>query len=284
MLIALFPNEEKTNSIEIANKIISFLKENNIDIVTEDHLSEKLNIKKLSSIKLDDIDFQIALGGDGTILRLSHKYFDISAPILGINLGNIGFMADIPLSDLILSLKDLINGVYTIDERLIIEGGDSKKSSFHAVNDIVIHRARNHSLIELAIYVDGTYLNTFVSDGIILATPNGSTAYSLSAGGPILSPQLDAFVITPICPHTISNRPIVLTADHEIELQYLTDSKTPIDVYADGIDYEKMHSKQIFKFAKSKKRFKLVKLNRHDYFSTLRTKLGWSGKLPTSLK
>jgi NAD+ kinase len=147
-----------------------------------------------------------------------------------------------------------------------------------AVNDFVIHRASNYSLIELSIQVDGEYVNTFVADGIIIATPNGSTAYSLAAGGPILSPDLDALVITPICPHTISNRPIVLTAERRIEITYLSDYD-PVEVRADGLEAHFLTTGQSLHVTKSNRPFKLVNLHEHEYFATLRRKLGWSGKL-----
>jgi NAD+ kinase len=146
------------------------------------------------------------------------------------------------------------------------------------VNDIVVHRAQNPSLIELAIHVDGLYLNTFEADGLIISTPNGSTAYSLAAGGPILSPDLPALVLTPICAHTISNRPIVLTADQEIQIQYLSDYE-PVEVRADGLEHFYLRTGEVFKIVRSPKNFRMVSLFRRDYFSTLRTKLGWSGKL-----
>jgi NAD+ kinase len=148
----------------------------------------------------------------------------------------------------------------------------------HAVNEIVIHRARNYSLIELVIEIDGAYVNTFTADGIIIATPNGSTAYSLAAGGPILSPNLDALVITPICPHTISNRPIVLSPGQKISVRYISEYG-PVEVRADGLDAISMKSGESLIVQRSPRTFKRVSLNRHEYFSTLRTKLGWSGKL-----
>jgi NAD+ kinase len=213
------------------------------------------------------------MGGDGTILRLCHRYGHLNATIVGINLGYLGFMADIPVSDIYPSLADLLNGAYTVDHRLILEAG-----SMSAVNDIVIHRGKNYSLIELAIYVDSVYVNTFVADGIIIATPNGSTAYSLAAGGPILSPNLNAVVITPICPHTISNRPIVLTADQTIEIEYIS-PYDPIEVRADGLESISLKSKEKITVKRSSRTFNRAKLHRHEYFSTLRSKLSWSGKL-----
>lgn len=277
MLIALFPNEQKAPSFELANNIREFLQNQGITVVAEDEKAASIGAKPISSINPSEIKFLITMGGDGTILRLSHRYSHLDAAIVGINLGHLGFMADIPSSDIYPSLTDLLNGAYTIDHRLILEG-TSNDTTLHAVNDLVIHRNTNYSLVELAIHVDGVYVNTFVADGIIIATPNGSTAYSLAAGGPILSPHLDALVITPICPHTISNRPLVLTADHQIEIKYLSEYD-PVEVRADGLESHLIQTGETFRVKKSQQSFKIVNLHRHEYFSTLRTKLGWSGKL-----
>ena len=277
MMIALFPNEQLKQSFDIAIHIREFLEDQGIAVVAEDEKAAAIGAAPLSSIDPEEIQFLIAMGGDGTILRISRNFAHLNAPILGINLGHLGFMADVPISDIYPSLSDLLNGAYSIDHRLVLEGTNGI-NSLRAVNDFVLHRANNHSLIELAIQVDGTYVNTFVADGVIIATPNGSTAYSLAAGGPILSPSLDAVVITPICPHTISNRPIVLTADKEIEVQYLS-AYDPIEVRADGLEAFSLSTGETFKIKRSPLSFKLVNLHRHEYFSTLRTKLGWSGKL-----
>ena len=273
MIIALFPNEKKQQSFELASNIRKFLEKQGVAVVAEDEKAAKIGAKPLSSVNLADIKFLISMGGDGTILRLCHRYSHLNAATLGINLGHLGFMADIPIEDIYPSLTDLLSGAYTIDQRLMLEAGN-----LHAVNDIVIHRAHNYSLIELSLHIDGIYVNTFTADGLICATPNGSTAYSLAAGGPILSPHLNAIVITPICPHTISNRPIVLTADRTIEIQYISEY-TPIEVRADGLDSFPLKSGEKLTIKRSSRTFKRVNLHRNEYFSTLRTKLGWSGKL-----
>lgn len=273
MIIALFPNEKKKQSFELASQIRQFLETQGIAVVAEDEKASQIGARPISQVDTSQIKFLISMGGDGTILRISNRYSHLDAAIIGVNLGHLGFMADIPSSDIYPSLTDLIQGRYTIEQRLALEA-----NGLRAVNDIVIHRAQNYSLIELAIHVDGAYVNTFVADGIIIATPNGSTAYSLAAGGPILSPGLDAIVITPICPHTISNRPIVLTADRKIEIQYSSDY-APIEVRADGLEAFPLKSGDTLTVKKSERPFKLVNLHRHEYFSTLRTKLAWSGKL-----
>jgi NAD+ kinase len=280
MIIALFPNEEKKESYKLAKEINNFLSQKKIIVVAEDEKAKQISAKPLSSIKAEEIDFLISLGGDGTILRLAHQYLDLSAPLIGVNIGEIGFMADIPLSDLYPSLQDILDKKYSIEKRIMLEIKTPTCELFYAANEAVIHRASNHKLIKLHVNYAGKSLGSFSADGVIIATPNGSTAYSLAAGGPILSPELDNFLFTPICPHTISVRPIVLNAKNEIEVRYLNSSIHPIELRTDGIDSCPIYTNDIIKIKKSDKTFKLVKLDRHDYFSTLNSKLGWSGRLP----
>lgn len=262
MNIALIFNPAHKESHELAGKITDFLKERKTEVFLEKTLKSGA-----------PIDCIVTLGGDGTILSAFHTYAHLNAPILGINTGHLGFLAALQLKDAFLGLQDLLDGAYTIEERLILEGNTTL-----AVNDFVIHRSPNPSMIEVAIHVGGTYLNTFEADGLIIATPGGSTAYSLGAGGPIVSPSLDAILVTPICPHTISNRPIVLTTDHPIEIRYLS-PYPPVEVRADGLPPFTLSTGESFHIRKSRQMFKLVRLKRSDYFSTLRSKLGWSGKL-----
>lgn len=278
MIIAVFANTYKRQSKNLALGICEFLSAQGITVVSEDEEAMEIGAKPISKVNSKEIAFLISMGGDGTILRLVHKYSHLDAAILGINLGHLGFMADVPISDIYPSLQDLITGAYKIEDRIILTGESVHGNHCFAVNDIVIHRGQNPSLVELGIHVNGVYLNTFEADGIIIATPNGSTAYSLAAGGPILSPGLDAVVITPICPHTISNRPLVLTAQEEIQIQYLS-AYDPVEVRADGFAHHHLSTGEVFRISRSQKHFRLVNLYRRDYFSTLRSKLGWAGKL-----
>ena len=278
MIIALFPNTHKKQSKNLAIGIREFLANQKIEVVAEDEEAAIIGATPISKVDPKEIQFLISMGGDGTILRLAHKYRHLDAAILGVNVGHLGFLADVPISDIYPSLQDLISGAYRIEERVMIQGESLSGEQCFAVNDIVVHRAKNPSLVEIAIHVDGLYLNTFEADGIIIATPSGSTAYSLAAGGPILSPTLEALAITPICPHTISNRPLVLTANREIQLQYLSEYE-PVELRADGLSPQLLQTGEVFRITRAKKNFKLVSLLRRDYFSTLRSKLGWSGKL-----
>lgn len=278
MKIALFPNEIKHHSLKVAAEVCQFLKHKGVEVVAEDRLASTIGARDLVKGDMDQIDFRISFGGDGTILRLIHRHPNLEAPLVGINLGSLGFLADIPLDDIFPSLEDLFEGRYTIQKRMMMEGSTLQGDSCFAVNEIVLHRAQNPGLVGLAIYVDDQYVNTFSADGIILSTPSGSTAYSLAAGGPILTPELNAFIITPICPHTISNRPIVLMPQHHIKVKYLSD-RLPVEITYDGISTFSLAKQETFTVTVSQKHFQLVHLARHDYFFTLREKLGWHGNL-----
>lgn len=278
MIIALFPNLTKRQSKSIALGIKEFLETHKVKVVTEDSEAKIIGTPPLSSVKPEKIDFIISLGGDGTMLRIIHTHPEIKAPVVGINLGSLGFLTEVPVTDIYPSLEELLSGKYQVQERIMIDGETITGETCFAVNEITIHRARNPCIVDLAIHIDGNYLNTFSADGVIIATPCGSTAYSLAAGGPILSPNLESLVITPISPHTISNRPIVLKPEKEIQVQYLSE-REPIEISYDGISNYHMATGEVFYIRPSKRRFQLVIFEHNDYFSTLRTKLGWAGKL-----
>lgn len=273
---ALFPNLIKPHAMPIAFQIRDFLLQKGVSVIAEDEKAEVLKIPPLSSVPPENIDFRISIGGDGTILRMIHLHPEIDAPIIGINLGSLGFMADIPIEEIYICLEDILNNNYTIHERIVMDGSTNEKQCF-AVNEIVIHRAQNPCLIDLKILVDGVYLNTFSADGLIISTPNGSTAYSLAAGGPIITPDLNVIAITPICPHTISNRPLVIGADKQMIIQYIN-SYEPIEVTYDGFLLQKIACSESLKIGPSIKKFRMVAFDRLDFFSTLRKKLGWTGK------
>lgn len=280
MNVALFYNPIKSNGKEIAQDICIFLKERNVHVFAEDAVAPSLNAEPLSGVSPKNIDFSFCLGGDGSILRVIHRHPELEAPIFGINMGSLGFLADTPLDELFPTLEAFLQGKYTVQSRTIMEGETSKKEHCFAVNEIVLHRARTPCLIDLGIYVDDKYLNTFSADGVIVSTATGSTAYSLSAGGPILTPDLDIFVITPINPHTISNKPIVLKPKSDIRIEYLSDYP-PIDIIFDGFPDLSLSTGESFRITCSKRSFRIVNMLHHDYFTTLRTKLGWTGKLKT---
>ena len=278
MNFACFYNPNKNESEKIFKSICLFLMERNVFIYTEENSMKIEGVKPLSTIDPKLIDYKLCLGGDGSILRVVHRHPEITAPILGINMGSLGFLADTPLNGLFETLTDFLQGLFTIQNRCMMDGVTSQNESSFSVNEIVVHRAINPSLIDLSIFVDNIYLNTFSADGVIFSTATGSTAYSLSAGGPILSPELEAFVITPICPHTITNRPIVLMPKNEIRVEY-TGRNLPVEVTFDGYTSFSLANDEHLIIKPSSRQFRIVCMNNHDFFTTLRTKLNWSGKL-----
>lgn len=280
MIIALFPNFTKPQARHLTIGIHEFLTKKGITVLIEDKEASHFHATPLSSCDPKSIDFMISMGGDGSILRLVHRHPDIQAPIIGINLGSLGFLADIPVAEVYPCLQEIIAGNYKVQHRMMLAGETGHGDSCFAVNDMVIHRTKNPCLIDLAVHVDGSFLNTFSADGIIIATPSGSTAYSLSAGGPILTPELKACIITPICPHTTSCAPIVLMPQTEIQIQYLSEHQ-PVEIIYDGICTFTLKTGDVFSIRQAKETFKLVSLLSHDYFSTLRTKLNWTGTLKT---
>ncbi len=280
MIIALFSNISKVDSKTLSVGVREFLTKHGITVIAPDDYAPVIGAEPISGVENEDINFLISVGGDGTILRVLHCYPELNdiAPIFAINKGSFGFMADNCASDVFSNLLELIKGKFSVEERLVLEGKTANSDICFAVNEMAIHRAQNPSLIDLSVHLDGKYVNTFAADGLIIATPNGSTAYSLAAGGPIICPDLDACVITPICPHTISNRPLVFTPSKEIQIQYLS-SHDPVEITFDGISRFHLNSGETFTIKKSEKKFRLVDISCHDYFATLREKLNWSGKL-----
>ncbi|MBA3957685.1 MAG: NAD(+)/NADH kinase [Parachlamydiaceae bacterium] len=279
MIIALFANSSKEHAKSIATDVCKFLRNQGVTVVAEDATAHLIGAEAFSSIDVSRVDYMISMGGDGTILRAFHAYPELNAPILGINLGSLGFMADIKIEEIYPCLENLLSGKFNIQDRMMIQGNTAKQKTCFAINDITVHRAQNPSLINLEIFVDGVYLNTFSADGIIISTPNGSTAYSLAAGGPILTPELQALVLTPICPHTISNRPIVLMPKKELQVRYICEQeREPIEVAYDGFSHFPM-SEGVLYVQQARRTFRLINMENYDYFATLRSKLGWTGKL-----
>jgi len=280
MIIALFPRIRDCKAQEVAREVLSFLSHREVTVVVEDDTAPLFGAPPLSSVHPEEIQFLVIIGGDGTILHVAHRYAHLDAAILGINLGQLGFMADVQASDIIPSLNALLDGAYTIQNRTTIEGvvSNDRGRALFAINDCVLHRAPNPSLVEISIFIDDLFLNTFEADGVILSTPNGSTAYSLAAGGPIISPEVDALLLTPICPHTISNRPIIISSHRTICIKYVSE-KAPIRLVADGLQHFEIAHGDFVQIKKSSNPFKLVHLQSVNYFSTLRGKLRWTGKL-----
>ncbi len=238
------------------------------------------SIQTVAMTKLvEQCDLVITLGGDGTLLTAARALVDKKIPLLGINLGRLGFLADVPVSDFEQHLGAVIAGKYTVESRFFIEGeieGPNRASSKNiAINDIILHSHGPLSMIEYEVYSDGILIHKQRADGVIVTTPTGSTAYALSGGGPIMHPSLETLAIVPICPHTLSNRPIVLPANQEIEIR-LSEVGSIAQINYDGQSTAVIDAQDRVRIKRYPQPINLLHPENYDYFQILRAKLYWS--------
>lgn len=223
-----------------------------------------------------DAEAVVSIGGDGTFLTAAHIVKFTEIPVIGINLGRVGFLANIEANNFTRCLKRIMNGEYQTLERMVLEIQLVRKGevlkTFHALNDTYINRTVAR-LISVSLWYGEEYITDYSADGLIVSTPSGSTAYSLSAGGPIVAPGLRAFLITPICPHSISERPIVLSADKAIRLK--VNSRTGMLFSVDGIDSIELETDDELTISYQGTNTNLIQFSQKSYFDTLRQKLNW---------
>jgi len=224
-------------------------------------------------------DLLISIGGDGTMLYASRLARETGTPILGINRGRLGFLADVTPDELISSLDNVLGGNFTTDSRLLLEARLHQSSGeevvAYALNDIVLQRRETGRMVDFETRVASQYVNTHSGDGLIVATPTGSTAYALSCGGPIIEPQLDAVVIVPVCPHTLTDRPIVISADQSIEVTLLQRDETRAEITVDGFSMGAIEPDDKLRISAANTRVTLVHPPGYDFYGILRSKLFW---------
>jgi NAD+ kinase len=221
-------------------------------------------------------DFLVSLGGDGTLLSLVRRSHGYNKPVVGINAGNLGFLADVTIDDVELFLEQLISNEYRIDERMMIEGyvqrKGGKKEPFFAFNDVVMTRPVVSKMATIYASIDGERFNTYKGDGLIIATPTGSTAYNLASGGPVMYPLTQALIMTPIMAHSLTQRPLVVPADFTIEL---SSPEERIIAVIDGQDNYEMTAEDLLVIKGAKRGAKLLHRKERNYFAVLREKLSW---------
>jgi NAD+ kinase len=226
------------------------------------------------------VDMVIVLGGDGTLLSAARLVADSkkNVPIFGVNLGSLGFMAEVTLNELYANLEKALAGKLEAEERMMLTAGvirgNRRVSSYTVLNDAVINKGALARMMMLEVSVNDDHVTTLKADGLILSTPTGSTAYSLSAGGPIIEPTIHCFVLTPICPHTLSNRPIVLPDNVTVRVRLVSRSED-VALTLDGQLGCPLRRYDVVEVRKAKYRVKLIKHPAKNYFEILRTKLGW---------
>ncbi len=285
MLIGIIANITKENVFEVVSKLIKELKSNGLDYLLTKTLVEdntKLKIELDEDFLSDDSeiyeksDMIISIGGDGTMLSTAYHAQLCDKPVIGFNLGKLGFLAEADISQINEIINDIKNGKYKIQKRMVItaECDTYSKEKLYAINDIVIDKGGWPKMIELTAHVDGEYVTTFNADGVIIATPTGSTGYSLSTGGPVVSPSVGAITLCPVSPHSLTMRPLVLSSEQEIVIR--ADSPhEDIQVSCDGQRVYHFPPPLEVKIVKSEKPLKLVHTSLTTYFETLRDKLLW---------
>lgn len=281
--IALITNSKIAKVAKTLNSLIAYLQSNNIDFILDESsaaLAKKPSLPTIKDNNFDaDCDLAIAIGGDGTMLKAAHLACKLNIPLLGINRGRLGFLADIPANDMEAHLTPIFAGTFVEDVRFLLhvevfrDGKSLLKSN--AFNDVILHKWNIARLVEFETYVDDCFVHRQRSDGLIVASPTGSTAYALSGGGPIMHPSLDALALVPICPHTLTNRPIVIDGNSMVEIVVGTREIDNARLTCDGeIEFELAPGDRV-RVQKKDKKIRLIHPKGHDHFSILRAKLQW---------
>ncbi|MBM4128709.1 MAG: NAD(+)/NADH kinase [Nitrospira sp.] len=266
---------------EILKELLPWLRGKGCETYVDSETATVLNIDGISRSEIPSlVDAIIVLGGDGTMLSVSRLVKDRGVPILGVNIGGLGFITEVHINTLYETLEQMFAGECSVEERLMLTANIIRQgeriAEYSVLNDVVVNKGALARIIDIETYVNRTYLTTFRSDGLIISTPTGSTAYCLSAGGPILYPTLDSIVITPICSFTLTNRPLVLPDDALIEVILRTPAER-VYLTLDGQVGFNLRENDVVEVVRGRFKTKLLIQKGRDYFQILREKLNWGG-------
>lgn len=278
--IGVFCKPKASSGAATLNKLILWLGKRNYQVLLDIETAALIN--DTSSYTKEEIskqaDLLIVLGGDGTLLGVARTAHPYDVPILAVNLGNLGFLAEVSLDQLYPSLENVLAGKFDIERRMLLNARiwrNGKKVEDHNVlNDVVINKGVFARVINLQVFVNGQYMTSYRADGLIIATPTGSTAYSLSAGGPIIHPSMHTLVLSPICPFALTNRPILIP-DHSVIQVKLAAEYEDVRITLDGQEGYDINAKDILEIQKTKTTLKLIPGPNKNYYQTLRQKLHW---------
>jgi len=266
-----------------AEKLEKWFREKDIGVFLEEMGTEGSSYDGCASRSAipKTVNWVVVLGGDGTLLGAARKVGPYGVPILGVNLGGLGFLTGIPLDRLYPVIEMMIQDRLQTETRIMLETrvvrGSEEVCRFQVLNDVVINKGTLARIIDLDVTINREFLTTFRADGLIISTPTGSTAYNLSAGGPILYPTMDTLILTPICPFTLTNRPIIVPDTAVIQVTMGEESEETVILTFDGqVGFDLHHEDEVV-IRKSKEKIKLLKPREHSYFEILRTKLMWGG-------
>ena len=279
----LWGNTDKSVFWQILPKIIDWANSNKLQIYITEKIQKNVEFNANSipvinsNEKISEIDFMLVLGGDGTFLSCARAVEHHDTPILGIHLGDLGFLAKVTLDDIFQRLDQVAKGDYLIEKRSMVKAVLKKTGSekvLYGLNDFVVTSGESHRLLISEVFVNGRRVSEYRSDGLIVATPTGSTAYSLSSGGPIIAPDVDSFVITPISAHSLNSRPLVVSNKSSIEIKFSNYNQDIIFI-TDGQLHEILRPNDVALISNSNFQIGLIDFDDTDYFHTLRIKMGW---------
>lgn len=285
MKIGIIPNITKPKIFDLVTLLLKKLEDNNFEFFigitaigkNEDKLTSIPSIKFVQDSELYSYcDIVLSIGGDGTMLQTAYEARHYRTPLLGVNFGKLGFLAEFDINNMDQFISDIKSKHYVIEERMALEAfcKNGETDELFAINDVVIDKGRWPKMIEMTMKIDEEYVSTFSADGLIIATPTGSTGYSLSTGGPIITPKTDAIVISPISPHTLTMRPLVISSRQTIEVT-VESAYNSIQVNCDGQRVYDFKSPAVIKIKKSENPVRLVHTKSSEYFEILRSKLFW---------
>ena len=283
--VGLVVNYEKEKTRETACRIIDWLNSKKLKVCIEENMGKKIGKQELDcpiEKFLKKVDLIISLGGDGTLLRAARLAAAENIPVFGVNLGGLGFLTQIGIDDLEKSLEKLYQEKYFLDERMMltcsVERRGKEVKKFTALNDVVIGKGAFARIICLDTYINNDYVVTYSADGLVVSTSTGSTAYSLSAGGPIVDPNINSIILTPICPHTLSARPFIIGENDQVKIT-LESSEEKIMVTIDGQEGFILKPKDEVIIKKSGHKARLITFKEKSFYAILREKLRWSGQI-----
>ncbi|MFQ6616132.1 MAG: NAD(+)/NADH kinase [Fidelibacterota bacterium] len=283
MTVAVWANTEKKEFWDLLPDLMSWFEKQDQTVFLTERIVRKMKDRKAYTFSVirsaDDFlqsDFVLAMGGDGTILSAARAVGHRKTPILGVHLGGFGFLAEGGVRNVYSRLQSVIKGEYAIFPRMVLEaeiqGGETKR--VFALNDVVIDRGESYRLMKCSVSTNGRLITSYTADGLIISTPTGSTAYNLAAGGPIIAPWLSLFTVTPICPHTLSARPIVLPTQDELVVTF-PDTESDLRLAADGQVEKRLSGDDSLLIRRASHDVQMVTFEDRDYFRTLRSKMGW---------
>ncbi|MBI4745043.1 MAG: NAD(+)/NADH kinase [Deltaproteobacteria bacterium] len=277
--IGIIAKTDKAQTVEVSKELIPWLKGRGIEPVIDEGLGALLGISGCCPMNqiASKCNMLLVLGGDGTLLAAARLVGATGIPILGVNLGSLGFLTEITIHELYPAMEKVLKGEYETEERVMLSARVIRDrieiSGYEVLNDVFVSRGSTARIVDLETKINGDYVTTYKADGLIVSTPTGSTAYSLSAGGPIIYPSLHAFALTPICPHTLAQRPVIVSDDSVITISIL--SKEDILITHDGIAGPALHYGDIVEVKKADAVIHLIKSPYRNYYEVLRKKLKW---------